>query len=157
SKHGNSTFKVKTRGQLVEVLGTEFNIKAYRDEERVKTTLAEGKVTVSNGTLKETITPGQQSVVEITTGALEVRNVSVSQEIAWKNGMFIFDNMSLERIMTILSRWYNIEVKFEDDTKRDIVFSGALSRSESVNILLSKIERIGCVNFELKDQTLSVK
>ncbi|MGS2764379.1 FecR family protein [Sinomicrobium sp. M5D2P9] len=152
ARHDDTPFRVHTRKQVVEVLGTEFNIQGYREEGRVLTTLVEGKVSISNGALTRTIFPGQQSVVEDGKETLVVTAVNVTNKIAWKNGQFMFEDMRLEAMMRILSRWYDLEVKFEDTSKRDMVFSGVLNRSESVTVLLEKIERVGAVSFHLEDK-----
>ncbi|MBC9795823.1 FecR family protein [Sinomicrobium weinanense] len=157
TKHDNMPFSVQTGEQTVEVLGTEFNIKAYRDEAQISTTLVEGKVAVGNGTSERTMSPGQQSVVRTDKGSLEINNVNVAVEVAWKNGMFMFDGMSLGNMMKILSRWYDMEVKFEDDDKKAMVFSGLLKRSEGVNELLRNIEQTGEVSFQIENRVLIIK
>ncbi|MGS2740245.1 FecR family protein, partial [Sinomicrobium sp. M5D2P17] len=157
ARHDDTPFRVHTREQVVEVLGTEFNIKGYREEGRVLTTLVAGKVSVSNGALTRTIFPGQQSVVEDGKETLEVTAANVTNEIAWKHGEFRFEDMRLEAMLRILSRWYDLEVKFDDAGKRDMIFSGVLKRSESVTVLLEKIERVGGVSFQIKDGTLIIK
>lgn len=157
ARQDDTPFRVHTREQVVEVLGTEFNIKGYREEGRVLTTLVAGRVSVSNGALTRTIFPGQQSVVEDGKETLEVTAANVTNEIAWKNGEFRFENMTLEAMLRILSRWYDLEIKFEDAGKRDMVFSGSLKRSERVTVLLEKIERVSGVSFQITDGTLIVK
>ncbi|RAV28954.1 FecR family protein [Sinomicrobium soli] len=155
--HGNRSFRVKTGSQTVEVLGTEFNIKAYRNENRILTTLVEGKVAVRKGTLKETMLAGQQSVTETGKDILEITEVNTTTEVAWKNGLFVFHEMSLEEMMKILSRWYDLDVKFETEDKKGIVFSGILNRFENINGLLKNIERTGEVSFRMEHKTLIVK
>ncbi|PXX21453.1 FecR domain-containing protein, partial [Arenibacter sp. ARW7G5Y1] len=58
TEHGGTKFKVLNLSQEVEVIGTEFNIKAYSDETMVYTTLAEGKVVVGNDNFKQPLLPG---------------------------------------------------------------------------------------------------
>ncbi|WP_268224477.1 FecR family protein [Sinomicrobium oceani] len=157
ARHGNMAFKVKTGAQTVEVLGTEFNIKAYRDEHRVTTTLVEGRVAVDNEEMKKMLSPGQQSEIRDGDKDIEVHEVNVAMEIAWKNGLFMFDKMPLEEMMRILSRWYDLQVKFEDEKKKEMVFSGFLSRSENVNELLKNIERTGEVKFLVKEKTVIIQ
>ncbi|UGU14729.1 DUF4974 domain-containing protein [Sinomicrobium kalidii] len=157
TKHDNMSFKVKTQGQMVEVLGTEFNVKAYRDERRISTTLVEGRVTVGSGNSKRTLSPGQQSEVKDGEKNIEVNEVNVAMAIAWKNGLFMFDKMPLKEMMRTLSRWYDLEVKFENEKKKEMVFSGFLNRSENVNELLKNIERTGEVKFLIERKTVVIK
>src|SRR5690606_11055125 len=91
-----SPFKVISKGQEIEVLGTKFNIAAYPDDHAMKTTLVEGKVKVSSllqASIESVLIPGQQAVTQ---GAnIEVHTVDIAQYIAWKDGNFHFDNISL--------------------------------------------------------------
>src|SRR5690606_33390781 len=90
TEHGGSKFKVMNNAQEVEVLGTEFNIKAYRDDINVYTTLVEGKVVVGNGDLKQYLTPNQLSHLNLENNSIKVRVVDVNVETSWKKGIFTF-------------------------------------------------------------------
>ncbi|MDO5970772.1 FecR family protein [Flavivirga aquimarina] len=80
--HSGATFKVISNLQEVEVLGTEFNIKAYQDEAHVYTTLVDGKVTVSNAAFKENLSINQQPILSDTTGNIKIKTVNVYNETA---------------------------------------------------------------------------
>ena len=56
-EHNGAKFKVFNQSQEVEVLGTEFNVKAYKDETNIYTTLVEGRVVIDNGALKQSLLP----------------------------------------------------------------------------------------------------
>lgn len=110
--HGmNWPFRVKTSGQLTEVLGTTFDINAYADEPVVSTTLVGGKIKVSRGKVSQVLGAGQQ--VQGKGSTLEmVAGVDVDQVLAWKNGTFAFRNADLPTVMRQLARWYDIEVEY---------------------------------------------
>jgi ferric-dicitrate binding protein FerR (iron transport regulator) len=119
-------FKVKLReGTEVKVLGTHFNVNAYTDEESIQTSLLEGKVEITQGTEKVMLKPGQQA------NGITVKDMSPmvrTQVIAWKNGVFDFEQKNLEEVMRQLSRWYNVDVIYKGVIPRRI-FGGELSRS----------------------------
>src|SRR5690606_32494303 len=100
--------------QVVEVLGTEFNIKAYKDESNIYTTLVEGKVQINTSTTNQILAPNEQSNVNTINNDLMVTKVDVDTEISWKNGYFSFKGKSLKEIMKVISRWYNVDVIFEN-------------------------------------------
>lgn len=137
----------------VEVLGTHFNINSYEDEQDIKATLLEGSIrtsVVGSGKKTEYVTlkPGQQA--EITDNKKIKLNESVNTDhvMAWKNGLFNFENASLEEVMRQLSRWYNIEVVYEREIPR-MVFGGEMSRNVSLAGLLNGLERAG-VHFRIE-------
>lgn len=110
-------FKVVTKGQEVEVLGTSFNINSYSDEPTIRTTLVEGVVKVKGTATQHAVVlkPGQQAILGHAT-KLEVSEVTVADFVAWKSGMFSFNNTSIEGVMRQLSRWYDVAVVFEGDS-----------------------------------------
>ncbi|MBX2922689.1 MAG: FecR domain-containing protein [Chitinophagaceae bacterium] len=151
----NKPFKINVddRGE-VEVLGTHFNINAYKDEQNIKTTLLEGSVKASSliaSKVHEQIVlkPGQQA--EITdSGKLQLNeSVNTDQVMAWKNELFNFENASLQEVMRQLSRWYDIEVVYEKEIPQ-MTFGGEMSRNVSLSGLLSGLERAG-VHFRIEE------
>jgi len=159
TQHNGSEFHIFTKFQEVDVLGTEFNIKAYSEENDIATTLVEGRVQIQKGDISKILRPNQQSIILSDTHAIAVQEVDVSREISWVNGMFSFDEASLKEIMTVLSRWYDVEVVFELTGQKDFVFTGVVERAESVGNILHLIEgtSAGQVKFEIRDKTILIK
>ncbi|MDO6425062.1 FecR family protein, partial [Saccharophagus degradans] len=91
------------------VIGTQFNIKAYKNESNIYTTLVEGKVSVSVNSMNMVLVPNQQSKLNLDNNSLTVSEVDVRKEIAWKDGVFNFDRKVLKDIMVVLSRWYDVD------------------------------------------------
>ncbi len=153
-------FIVQTAMQQVEVLGTHFNINAYGDEDRVKTTLLEGSVRVTpSGHSGESkiLKPNQQSILRKSdaNGSLEIVEVESSSVIDWKNGNFIFDNENLVSIMNKISRWYKVKVVYEGHLTPDD-FGGQISRSKNLQEVLDVLELSGGVQFKMTKDTIVV-
>ena len=102
----------------VRVLGTEFNVKAYAENE-VMTTLVSGRVMVKRGLDSLTLAPGEQCEVDKQTGLLTVKEADLVTTLAWKNGEFVFKNVTLENMINELSRWYDMEVVYESEALKD--------------------------------------
>lgn len=150
-------FKVLTTKQEVQVLGTHFNISSYSDDQLVKTTLFEGSVKVKNlqDTEREVVIlkPGQQST--ITGGATTVSTVDLNDVLAWKNGVFVFNDESLESIMKKVSRWYDVDVVYEGVDKNKL-FGGSVSRFDHVSKVLRQLELTGGVHFKVEEGRIIV-
>jgi len=147
----------------VEVLGTHFNISSYVEEKVTKTTLLEGSVRVHiKPSVDETragrkpksvlLKPNQQSTLRTGSKNLVVDNVNTEEAVAWKNGLFIFDDETLASIMSKISRWYDVEVVFSG-ADPDRVYWGSVSRFENVSEVLNKLELTGSVRFEIENPT----
>ncbi|TXE08385.1 DUF4974 domain-containing protein [Gelidibacter salicanalis] len=158
SKHNGSKFRVINKAQEVEVLGTEFNIKAYRDEEFVYTTLVEGKVIVNIDTKKQALVPEQQLKLNLDLNITTIKKVDIRNEISWKDGVFSFDGKSLKDIMKVLSRWYDIDVVIENKDIENEEFVGVLNKDQNINEILSNIKSFGIIkDYKIIDKTIILK
>ncbi|WP_428741702.1 FecR family protein [Tenacibaculum sp.] len=157
TEHQGADFIVMHDQQEIQVLGTEFNIKAYKDENSIFTTLAKGKVAVHYHGLTKYLIPGQQSNVDNITKTMSVYNVNVKTQIAWKYGLFDFENMPLKEIMKVLSRWYDFDVVFENKSLETVKFKGILSKNQSIEEILSAIKSISINNYEINNKTIKLR
>ncbi len=158
SEHNGSKFSVINNAQEVEVLGTEFNIKAYRDESYIYTTLVEGKVIVNIDTKKQTLIPEQQLKLNLDHNITTIKKVDIRNEISWKEGIFSFDGKSLKEIMKVLSRWYDMDVIIENKDIENEEFIGVLKKDQNINEILSSIKSFGIIkNYEINDKTIILK
>lgn len=156
--HKGATFIVNNQFQDIEVLGTAFNIKAYKNENSVHTTLVEGKVAISTAKGKQNLIPTQQAVVNRMDNSITIATVDVYRETSWKEGVFSFRNKPLKEIMTVLSRWYNMEVVFENPKLEKEKFNGTLDKNQSIEEILSSIKNTNIIKtYEIKEHTLILK
>ncbi|WP_209405006.1 FecR family protein [Pseudozobellia sp. WGM2] len=156
-EHNGANFIVMTGEHEVEVLGTQFNVKAYEGEDHVATTLVEGKVKIDNAGKSLNLEPGFQSKLDLKTSELRITPADVDNETSWKNGYFSFKNKSLEDIMKVLSRWYDFEVKFQDKDLKHIAFNGVFRRATAIEDILDIIRQTNEINFEINQKTITVK
>src|SRR5690606_13278624 len=149
-------FKVFSKGQEIEVVGTVFNVQVYADESEIKTTQVEGSVRVVNQISKaiSKLHPGEQSTV--LTGTTRVAQVDVSGYTAWKDGLFRYNNQPLEDIMRNVSRWYRVEIVYEDESLKEERFVGMVSRYSNISGTLAVLEEVGRARFTLNGNTVTI-
>jgi ferric-dicitrate binding protein FerR (iron transport regulator) len=145
-------FKVKTGQQEIQVLGTHFNISAYADDKTVNTTLLEGSVRVTNGEETQYLNPGQQAQADNRYIAL-VYKPDIEEVMAWKNGIFRFNESSVEAVMKQLSRWYNVEVVYENNSRSSTQFVGTIPRNVPLSEVLHLLELTGHVQFSIENSS----
>ncbi|MDB5157300.1 MAG: anti-FecI sigma factor, FecR [Mucilaginibacter sp.] len=145
-------FRVKTPGQIVEVLGTHFNINSYQDESTTKTTLLEGSVKITHDNIEKLLVPGEQASVNA--GLFDIVKKNTDEAVAWKNGYFRFVNTPLPIILRQFERWYDITIVY-DKSLNDQYFSGKITRNADLSRVLKILEQ-GGVSFELKGRQLTV-
>ena len=144
--------------QNIEVLGTKFNIKAYKDEATSHTTLVEGEVLVRTADKKLTLRPDQQSTVNRLDTDIVVQTVDVYNEISWKNGIFAFKNKSLKDIMRVLSRWYDVHILFDNKEIENTLFTGVLSKKQRIEDILETIKiTTNPISYEVFDKKIIMK
>jgi len=149
-------FKVTVKGQTIEDLGTHFNINAYDDEAALKTTLLEGSVKVYENGQTAILKPGQQSLTEAGSTSIKVKNIDVEEVTAWKDGYFDLNKANLESIMRQVSRWYDVDVIYSDESLKTRVFGGTVSRFKNLSQLLEKLELTGAAHFKIENQKIFV-
>jgi transmembrane sensor len=147
-------FKVKSSGQTVTVLGTHFDVNAYNDEQAVKTTLLEGSVKVNTASAETIIKPGEQAI--LAQNKLNVTATDTEDAIAWKNGMFRFNEENLESIMRKVSRWYNVDIEYADEDIKDIPLTGIITHFNNVSKVLRMLELTHKVHFKIQGNKIIV-
>jgi transmembrane sensor len=148
-------FKVISRNQVIEDIGTRFNVNAYDDEPNVKTTLLEGSVSVADDKNRVTLKPGQQSQVNASGSHIIIKNASLNEAVSWKNGRFIFNNDDIASVMRQVSRWYDVDVSYEGDMAGK-VFTGSVPHSEKVEEVMRKLEETGNIHYRVDGKRIIV-
>lgn len=156
--HKGADFKVYQNKQVVRVIGTEFNIKAYKDDPVISTTLVEGKVEMQFANVKQKLIPNQRANFDLKTNKVKIAKVDVYNEICWKDGVFSFEDKPLDEIMKVLSRWYDIQVVFENESIKNEQFNGVLIKDRKIEEILRSIKNTGIIKkYEFKNKTLILK
>jgi len=153
SKNKSKPFRVITKDQIVEVLGTQFNINSYSDEGPIKTTLIEGSVKIIYKDKVELLSPGQQfQPKELVAAVVEADTEEV---VAWKDGYFVFKNEDIRSIMRKLSRWYNVEVSYSGNIP-EVGFGGNISRSKDISEVLDVLQLTNAIHFKVEGRRFTV-
>ena len=155
AKNKNRPFIVSMGDMEIEVLGTQFNVKAYSDENNIFTTLVEGAVRINSGSSPVLLTPGERADFNRKDGEINVAAVDVEAGIAWKNGYFIFNNEDIKSIMLNLSRWYDVDVEYKGNMVNK-EFTGRILRRSNISDVLRMLELTGTIKFEIEGRRIVV-
>jgi len=153
----NKPFIVETPNEKIKVLGTKFNVYAYRSGQKSITSLTEGSVQVAPVRREErgiVLAPGQQSVRS--GNNVRVQDFDVNEVLAWKNGEFMFNQARLEEVTEALARWYDVEFEFADAELRSVEIWGTLSKSEKLEENLLALQKTQSAKFEIKGRRVMV-
>jgi ferric-dicitrate binding protein FerR (iron transport regulator) len=155
AKNKHMPFIVHTGNADIKVLGTHFNVKAYQEDNAVKTTLLEGSVSLSNRSSSTLLVPGEQGVAEAADGKITQKKVNINQVMAWKAGYFIFREDDIHDIMKQISRWYDVDVEYRGNLA-NIKFGGTYSKNKDITELLKGLELTGLVHFKIEGRRIIV-
>ncbi len=157
-KHQGADFKVIHKEQEIQVLGTEFNIKAYAGETKVFTTLVKGKVQINTPREQQILLPEQQAILDDDTYTLSIHKVNLREETGWVNGEFIVRRKNLKQIMEVLSRWYDMDVIFERSELEEVKFIGRIQKDQEITKILNRIKSFGIIkNYEINEKQLRLR
>lgn len=175
AKDPDRTFLVTSREQVIRVLGTNFNVNSYEDEDEIRTTVLEGSVEVSimpadpgstgsafspestsanNASFKRVLQPGLQSRYSASGRDFDVVAVDLEEVVAWKDGLILFEDTALEKILRQVARWYDIEVEYRG-APPERHFTGGVSRQAPLSEFLKVLE-INEVPFQMKGRKLMI-
>jgi transmembrane sensor len=157
AKNKAMPFIVSVIGAEVQVLGTHFNVMAYKEEHAVKTTLLEGSVRFVSGNNTSLLKPGQQSQLTKEGEVKVVNDVDIEEVLAWKNGMFYFENADIETVLKQVSRWYDVEVEYQTQRGIKRQFNGEIPRSSKLSDVLKVLELTSNKKFEIEGKKVIVK
>ncbi len=154
-------FIVETNDMTMEVLGTRFNVSAYNNDETVQTTLVNGSLKVeakrgSSTNQSITLVPGKQANFDKGKGTLESRDVDANLYTSWIDGYLRFEGQPLESIMRNISRWYDIEVNFENQQLKQKRLTGKLYRFDDFTVIFGMIEKISGTKIEIKNNIVTI-
>ena len=157
TKDSNRPFYVITEEVQVRVYGTEFNVNTHQPG-KVHTVLVDGKVGIKKRGMNEEVTmkPGELASFDRNAGTFELKEVDVRQYVVWKDGFFTFENESLEQILNTLSLWYDVDVFFQSESAKQLVFTGYMKRYNDISEILNAITEVVGVNFTINGKTIIV-
>jgi transmembrane sensor len=157
--HKTKPFKVVSNSQVVEVLGTHFNVNAYPDEDAIKTTLLEGRVKVFSSSSTPSseknaliIKPDEQATYK--NDRFSKSAVDTEDVMAWKNGFIQFKNADIKYVMRQVARWYDVEVIYRGQITDD-TYSGEISRNADLNEVF-KVLKLSDINLKVNGRTVTV-
>ena len=152
-------FTVVSTHASVSVLGTQFNFRAYPDEQDVQTTLVSGSVIMQSEKYKQQVklVPGEQGVLEKRSANLTKQEVNTYLYTAWKDGRFAFRDARLEDLFNILARWYDLSVFYQSPEAKDIRFTGDLNKTDDFKSILKIIEQNERVTFTVNQRTVFIQ
>jgi ferric-dicitrate binding protein FerR (iron transport regulator) len=148
-------FVVEVNGIVIKALGTRFNVNAYNNEAFIKATLLEGKLMVNRGNESAAMEPGQEASIGKAgkIGVLTVPNAE--QVLAWKKGLFEFDNTDVPSVMRQLNHWYGVTVIYKADTPTTRI-TAIMNRSITIDQALKLLERNNGIHTEIHDNQITV-
>ena len=152
-------FYVYSNNQIVEVLGTHFNINSYDNEEYSKTTLLEGSVKIINEkstAAAKILKPGQQAVIKRGDVQTKIMIADEAQALAWKDGYFLFKNTNIKDVVNELERWYNVDIQYDDAMEFENI-TGYISRNVKISSVLKMLQLSGIVNYEISGSKIIIK
>ncbi|QHS63758.1 FecR family protein [Chitinophaga agri] len=151
----NQPFHVKAGGLHIKVLGTSFDIMAYPDEKHINTTLVTGSVQVINGLAIKQLKPQQQAVADLNTGTLAVKTGNIDKTLAWKNGLFIFNDADFEGVLREISRWYDIEFINLAGNSNEL-YGGSISRNAKLSDVLKLLSTASSLHFKTEGRQVTI-
>ena len=157
-KNSEKPFIVRTHGADVTVLGTSFNVEAYPDEDRIKTTLVRGAVELSSEKLKNKVSlaPGDLFVLDLKNNSATVEKVNTEIYRLVKDGLLIFKRNNLSEVCKKLERWFMVPIEYDEQGNQDLLFT-AKFEDESIEQILKIVSETIPINYQIRNDQIIIK
>ncbi|MGQ7856299.1 FecR family protein [Pedobacter sp. WC2501] len=146
-------FVVATRGQNITVLGTEFNVSSYSNDDAETTTLVRGKVSMNTASEKVILLPGEKGTVS--NGMIQKANANIEAATGWKNNEFVFASQDIKSIMKLVARWYDVNISYEGEIPAEKI-SGSISRFADIHSVLNILQATKTVSIKTEGNNVVV-
>ena len=155
---GKTPFIVKTSNVDIHVYGTSFNVSNYETDACMVAALVSGKIKVCDAIhyVEYSLSPGKALTYEKVNSNVYTEEVNVSEYTSWMNGVFKFDNMRLEDIMTKLGRWYGCEINFTDEASKNRRMSGVARKERPMNEFLEIMQKVTGLQFDIIGSMITI-
>lgn len=144
-------------GLKVKVLGTEFNLRAYKKDRLAQTSLVEGRVELSHeGTANLILNPGQIASFDNQSNNLKYTKGEVTQNMGWMQNKLYMDNMSLHEVCIRLERWYDLDITLSDKSLGEKIHYTGVLKEQSVLDVLNAMCQLSSINYQLKGKSIII-
>ncbi|MET3877177.1 FecR domain-containing protein [Chitinophaga sp. OAE865] len=149
-------FTVTSAGIQTEVLGTAFNVQAYKALDEVTITVIRGKVAVgtSGQELPMLLTPDEQAVIQRSSGARQKKMVNAAAISGWTTGKLVFRNETLQHVAIMLENIYDVKIIFKDEATKGIRFTANFSSTDSLEKILFAIAKANKLNWTVRNKVV---
>tara|TARA_R110002111_G_scaffold220448_3_gene282923 strand:- start:486 stop:1049 length:564 start_codon:yes stop_codon:yes gene_type:complete len=152
-------FTVSTQNIDAKVLGTEFNISSYQDDEHMKVVLVEGSLSVGQSNTSNPsallLKPNQLVSYSYFNKELSKENVDVSSYIAWKDGVLLFKNEDFYYIAKKLERHYDVKIEIKDTQLSKERYTGRF-KTETIEEILKAFQRIKGFDYTINEKRIKI-
>lgn len=149
-------FIVESSRATVEVLGTTFNLYDYEDD-LYEASLVEGKIAIASPHGNKTLKPAQCARILSDKSALIVEEFDPETFLEWRKGRIIFKDQSLEYIMKRLSRWYNFDIIYANESIKALVFSCAVDKYDEIDQFIKLLTSTNRVTADIDGKVIHLK
>ena len=162
AKHAGKPFVVKTGELNIEVLGTQFNVRASENEKFIRTTLIEGSVKIqkndpAGGNGEIILAPGQQLEYDKQDSKISLREVNTQLYTAWKEGQLIFEREQMGEVFAVIEQNFDVTIILKNKKLTERRLTGRFSLDEKPEKILALMQQIIPFSFQIQNDTIFIK
>ncbi|MFV0247753.1 MAG: FecR family protein [Tenacibaculum sp.] len=163
-KYKELPFIVTTDNLNIKVLGTKFNVHAYSDDKLTEIVLLDGLVEIGSASkaklhsLKSKhLKPGYKACFDKKTGEITTNKVTTNTYISWMKGKLSFKNMTFNKILKKLERYYNIKIINHNISLSNKKFNANFGSSPLIDQVMEELKTTYQISFTIKNDTIIIK
>jgi ferric-dicitrate binding protein FerR (iron transport regulator) len=156
-KDKSRMFRVNTGSVFVEVYGTAFDVRNYKEEKKLEVTVENGNVgVIRGGSRLADLTKGKQVSLTETDNQVLLSDANVEVVTAWKNNELIFDDSPFEEVIRYLERWYGVKITIEEKMKKKHNYTFKI-KTETLTELLKLLKVITPLDYKIDGKDVTIR
>ena len=124
----------------VKVLGTEFNLKAYKENQFFETALVKGCVVIEDADKKELVEMKPNERVVYANGSLQIHSMDDWDDFRWREGLFCFTNETISSLIQKLELYYDVKIRIESTDLTNCTYSGKFRIKDGIEHVLKVLQ-----------------
>ncbi len=149
-------FRVQASDIQISVLGTEFNVQNYIQNNKTQVALVNGSVKVGTGNSNTFIVPGQQATIVNNTNNIAISDADFDSILSWTTHQLNFSEKKLSEIVKVVGAWYRVSFYFSDEDMKNIHFTGNIKKQDGLLHFLQILKYTEGINYKINNDTISL-
>jgi hypothetical protein len=154
--NANAPFKIEASDMQISVLGTEFNLQNYQENNAAQVALINGSVRVGTKNNYKLIVPGEQAIIRNNEQKINISQANFDKILSWTSSQLFFSKKELSKIADIVGEWYGVQIEIPNEAVKKIHFTGNIKKQDGLLHFLQILQYTEHIKYDIHNDTITL-